>query len=115
MKYKQAYLKNKTGKSRITLNFHNPYMSFLEGVLCRGDRRISDCLYYAFKNGAKFDAWSNHFKFETWLEAFRALNIDPNLYLNALAPDTLLPWDFIDVGISKDELIAEFNKTIAIK
>lgn len=115
IKYKQGYLKNKKRGGKLRLSFHNPYMSFLEAVLSRGDRRLSEVIFCAFKKGARFDAWSNHFSFEKWLAAFRELNIDPDFYLRQRPTDELLPWDFIDVGINKDELISEFNKTIAIK
>ncbi len=122
IKYKQNYLKDKVKKyltcsgrqERLRLNFHNRYMSFLEGVFSRGDRRLSQVIYLAFKNGAKFDAWVNHFAFDKWLDAFKESNIEPGFYLKEKSPDEFLAWDFIDVGIGKEALITEFNKSIAI-
>jgi radical SAM family uncharacterized protein len=113
LKYKQNYLKNKIRNKRLILTFHNRYMSFLEGVLSRGDRRLSQVIFSAFKRGARFDAWGDGFAFEKWQAAFAESNIDPRLYLKEKSPDELLPWDFIDVGISKDALVEEFNKVIA--
>jgi radical SAM family uncharacterized protein len=114
IKNKNNYLNNKIKNKRLRLNFHNRYMSFLEGVLSRGDRRLSQVIYLAFKNGAKFDAWANHFAFDKWLKAFKESNIEPGFYLKEKSPDEFLPWDFIDVGIDKEYLITEFNKSIAI-
>jgi len=115
IKYKQGYLKNRVSNGRLILNFHSPYMSFLEGVLSRGDRRLSEVIFCAFKKGARFDAWNDYFSFEKWSDAFRESNVDPLFYLKQKTIDELLPWDFIDVGISKDELINEFNKTCNTK
>lgn len=111
---KQNYLKGKV-KKYLRLNFHNRYMSFLEGVLCRGDRRLSQVIYLVFKNGAKFDAWTNYFAFDKWWRAFKESNIEPGFYLKEKSPDEFLPWDFVDVGIDKATLIREFNKSIAIQ
>jgi len=90
-------------------------MSFLEGVLSRGDRRLSRVISLAFKKGARFDAWGSYFSFEKWCEAFKEANIDPLFYLKEKQSDEILPWDFLDVGISREALLAEFNKTIDIK
>lgn len=110
IKHKQDYLKNKIRNKRLRLSFHNRYMSFLEGILSRGDRRLSQVIFYAFKRGARFDAWGNYFVFENWLSAFKEANIDPYFYLKEKSRDELLPWDFMDVGIDKEGLITEFNK-----
>ncbi|MDD2679540.1 MAG: TIGR03960 family B12-binding radical SAM protein [Candidatus Omnitrophica bacterium] len=116
IKRKQDYLREKAKKSkRLNLSFHNAAMSILEGVLSRGDRKLSTVIYAAFKGGARFDAWSNYFNFDRWLSAFSDLNIDPQFYLAQKETKDILPWDFIDTGIAKDALIAEFDKTVAIK
>ena len=116
IKSKQDYLREKAKKhKRLNLSFHNRSMTILEGVLSRGDRRLSDVIYAAFKNGAKFDAWSNYFHFEKWLAAFESLKIDPLVYLGQKEINAILPWDFIDTGIAKDVLVSEFNKTIALE
>ena len=115
IKYKQDYLRNKIRKyltysgrqEKLKLDFHNRYMGFLEAVLSRGDRKLSEVIFNAFKRGAKFDAWSNYFSFEVWCDAFRESNVDPYFYLRERPKDELLPWDFIDVGMNKDELITE--------
>jgi radical SAM family uncharacterized protein len=114
IEYKQGYLRNSAKKDkRLKINFHNLKMSFIEGVLSRGDRRLSEVIISAFKKGAKFDAWSIYFNFAIWEEAFKESGIDPEFYLREKPRDELLPWDFIDTGIDKSFLIDEFNKTIA--
>lgn len=115
IKYKQDFLRNKGRNKRLAWNFHNREMSLLEGVLARGDRRLSDVIYRAFRQGARLDAWSQCFIKDRWERAFRESAIDPIFYLQKKAPDKILPWDFIDVGVSQDFLLQEFNKAIAIK
>jgi len=113
IKEKQDYLKNRAKNRRLVFSFHNRDMSFLEGVLSRGDRRLSRVILAAFKQGARFDAWGNRFSFEKWRSAFQECGIDPCLYLEERSRAEFLPWDFIDVGISKRALAEEFNKILA--
>jgi len=115
IRQKQDYLRDKSKKyKRLKISFHSFKMSFLEGILSRGDRRLSEVILSAFKKGARFDAWSSHFNFDIWENSFREFNIDPCFYLKERPVDELLPWDFIDTGIDRGILVEEFNKTIAI-
>ncbi len=114
IKEKQDYLRSHCKDRRLKFNFHNSQMGFLEGVLARGDRKLSKVILAAYRKGAKFDAWSNYFSFAKWQEAFSETGVDPQVYLADKPPASVLPWDFIDTGISKEFLLAEFNKTIAI-
>jgi len=113
VKDKQDFLRSRTKNKRLKLNFHNLEMGFLEGVLSRGDRRLSRVILTAYKKGARFDAWSNYFSFSKWQEAFSDERIDPLFYLGEKSTASLLPWDFIDTGIKKEDLLTEFNKCIA--
>jgi radical SAM superfamily enzyme YgiQ (UPF0313 family) len=115
IRYKQDYLKKKIKNKRLKLSFHNPQMTFLEGVLSRGDRRLSRVILAAFRRGCRFDAWANRFEFSRWSGAFSEFNIDPDFYLREKSTQDYLPWDFLDLGVSKESLIGEFNKTIALK
>lgn len=110
---KQGYLKKKLKNRRLKLSFHNSRMSFLEGVLSRGDRRLSEVILRSFIKGARFDAWGNYFNFDRWLEAFRDSKIEPRFYLKEKASDERLPWDFLEVGVNKDALLKEYKKVIA--
>ncbi|MEW6101446.1 MAG: TIGR03960 family B12-binding radical SAM protein [Candidatus Omnitrophota bacterium] len=112
---KQDYLKEKSKNNRLKLSFHDRYMSFVEGVLSRGDRRLSEVIYRAFLRGARFDAWMSHFSFEKWVGAFKETGIDPEFYLRKKSQEEALPWDFISVGIDKNNLKAEYNKVLAIE
>jgi len=107
---KQSYLRLHCKNRRIKFNFHSFQMGFLEGVLSRGDRKLSKVILSAYRKGAKFDAWSNYFSFNKWLEAFSDCGIDPQVYLNEKSVTSILPWDFIDMGIDKEDLLAEYNK-----
>lgn len=114
IKMKQDYLRENIKNKRIKLSFHSRYMGFLEGVLSRGDRRLSRVILQAFLEGASFDAWADHFSFEKWDAAFRKCGIDPLFYLKEKTKEELLPWDFIDVGIPRELTREEFEKTIDI-
>lgn len=72
------YLRDKPKNKRIRLHFHHPQMSFLEAVFSRGDRRLSSVIEAAFRKGARFDAWDEHFVFEKWRAAFRETGINPH-------------------------------------
>lgn len=110
---KRDYLRSHCKNRRIKFNFHDFQMGFLEGVLSRGDRLLSKVILAAYKKGARFDAWSNYFSFTKWQEAFSESGINPQRYLDEKSTTAVLPWDFIDTGIAKEDLLMEFNKTIA--
>lgn len=120
IKQKQEYLRSvlkkhpsgRTRRMRLKLNFHDHRMSFLEGVLSRGDRKLSEVIFCAYKKGVRLDAWGNHFNFEKWQEAFLESGVDPYFYLKPREADSLFPWDFLDVAISKHALREEFDKLI---
>ena len=114
IKRKQSYIFSKSRSlPKIKVDFHNRFMSFLEGVMSRGDRRLSNVIMRAWQKGCKFDAWSDNFVFERWLEAFRESNIEPSFYLQRQRGDLeLFPWDFIDIGITKNLLRAQFDKAL---
>ncbi|KGG81097.1 Fe-S oxidoreductase [Caloranaerobacter azorensis H53214] len=110
-KEKQRFLANNIRDKKITYNFHDSELSFLEAVFARGDRRLSKALIRAWQKGCKFDGWADHFNYEKWMETFRETGIDPSFYANRHREyDEILPWDFIDVGVSKKYLINENEK-----
>jgi radical SAM family uncharacterized protein len=115
IKEKQDYLKSHCKNRWIKLNFHNRFMSFLEGVFSRGDRKLSKVVLLAFQKGARFDGWEEYFRFDLWTESFKECGIDPDFYLQERQTDELLPWDFLDVGISKQQLIAEYKQVLENK
>ncbi|TBR17699.1 TIGR03960 family B12-binding radical SAM protein [bacterium] len=110
---KEKYIKDKLSRNKkVKISFHNDQMSFLEGIFSRGDRRLSRVVSLAFKKGARFDAWTEHFSLERWNEAFAEAGIDPNGYLLARDKDEILPWDFLDLGINRDYLLKEAEQIL---
>ena len=95
----------------IRYTYHDAYISVLEGVLARGDRRVAQAIEKAYRKGAIFDAWSEYFDEERWQESFRECGMDPYFY-TARERDTseLLPWDFLDCQVSRDFLIREWKR-----
>ena len=86
----------------ITYNWHDPETSYLEAVFSRGDRRLGDVIEHAWRNGAKFDSWSEYFSFQRWMDSFAACGIDPEFYAHRVREkDELFPWDVTSVGVSR--------------
>ncbi|MCR5388851.1 MAG: TIGR03960 family B12-binding radical SAM protein [Lachnospiraceae bacterium] len=110
----KAYLVSDTlreliNKKSIKYNYHDADVTVLEGVLARGDRRIAKAIVKAYENESIFDAWSDFFKFEKWLNAFEETGTDVGFYtLRERDIDELFPWDFIDVGVTKEFLKREW-------
>ncbi len=88
------------GKKSIVYNWHDPDTSRLEAVFSRGDRKLADAIEWAWRDGAKFDSWSEYFDLDRWLRAFDACGIDPAFYANReRSRDELLPWSVTSVGV----------------
>ncbi|PKM49742.1 MAG: B12-binding domain-containing radical SAM protein [Firmicutes bacterium HGW-Firmicutes-7] len=112
-KEKQTLLNRTINKKNIKFNSHDAKTSVIEGVIARGDRRLGQVIYEAYKLGAKYDAWSEHFKYTVWEQAFDQCGIDASFYASReRSLDEMLPWDFIDIGVSKDFLLDEYEKAL---
>lgn len=108
LRSKMDYLKKHV---RYRLKFHNVEQSFLEAAISRGDRKIGNVLLSAWRRGAGFDSWDEHFKFSIWQDAFKENNLDPAFYANReIGYDEVLPWDYIDTGVSREYLLGEYKK-----
>ena len=108
---KQQIVKENVHAKQIKYNYHDSKASRLEGVFARGDRRLCDVIYTAWKMGCKMDGWSEFFKYDTWLEAFSECGVDPDFYSARKRDfDEVLPWDHIDVGVTKEFLIREAKR-----
>ena len=104
------HVKEQLNHKSIRYNWHEADVTVLEGVLARGDRRISDAILYVYEHGGFFDAWSEFFNFSLWLEAFDACGISMDFYNKRLrSDDEIFPWDFIDAGVTKDFLLREWK------
>ncbi|MCE5275489.1 MAG: TIGR03960 family B12-binding radical SAM protein [Deltaproteobacteria bacterium] len=102
-----SLLQAKLRQRSITLKWHDPRMSFLEGVFARGDAGLAKALLEAHDRGAYLDGWSDTLKEKAWDEAFEASGIDPASYLKPRETSETLPWEFIDMGVERDFLLTE--------
>ena len=108
---KQLHLKDTITTKKINYNYHDADTSFLEAVFARGDRKLCRILEKACKKGFHFDGWSDCFSLDSWLEIFDECGIDPDFYaLRDRDFDEILPWDFLDYGVTKDFLRKECEK-----
>jgi len=107
----QQAVKSKIRKKQITYRYHDAKTAQVEGVLARGDRRLGKAIEAAYRQGAIFDGWSEHFRYELWQRAFEEAGIDPAFYAHRERPaGELFPWDFIDIGVTKEFLVREWRK-----
>ncbi len=113
---KQDLLSSSVKTRKISLSWHDAQTSFLEAVLARGDRRLGAVIEDAYKKGCKLDSWSEHFRFDTWLETIREHGLDPAFYANRRRDkEEIFPWDHLDYGVSKAFLWRENEKAHAAK
>lgn len=108
VKGKIQTLRKNIKRRQITYNWHESPVSYMEAIFARGDRKMCDVLIKAFEKGAKFDGWNEYFSFPIWKEALEECGVDGDFYAyRDRNYDEILPWDFIDVGVSKEFLIKE--------
>jgi len=110
---KQEYLKRNIRGRGLNLSWDDPDLSLLEGVFSRGDRRLASVLKTAWEKGCKFTGWNEHFKFEKWQESFQECGIKIEDYLDARDPERLLPWEHINIGVSREFLFREYQRALA--
>ena len=111
---KQHFLNSRISNRKIRYSCHDSFLSALEGLLARGDRRTSKLIYTAWKKGCRFDSWSDHFNEAAWREAIEECNIELDYYNHRERPaDEIFPWDMIDYGVSKQWLRREYEKAMA--
>lgn len=102
---KQKEVRSAIHSKAISYSYHDAETSFLEGVFARGDRNLSKVLLRAHELGCKFDGWHEYFSFEKWMQAFEECGVDPKFYNQRKRSfDEVLPWDHIDVGVTKKYL-----------
>ncbi|QGU95539.1 TIGR03960 family B12-binding radical SAM protein [Clostridium bovifaecis] len=108
VKNKIRLLRNSIKSRQISYNWHESPVSYTEAVFARGDRKLCDVLVRAFEKGAKFDGWGEYFSFELWKEAMAECGVDGDFYAyRERSYEEILPWDFIDIGVTKEFLIKE--------
>ncbi|MCL2456260.1 MAG: TIGR03960 family B12-binding radical SAM protein [Defluviitaleaceae bacterium] len=108
----QREVKARVRKKQIVYRYHDSKTAQIEGVLARGDRKLCAVIETAYKNGAIFDGWTEHFDYNLWLAAFEKIGLDPTFYANRERDvNEKLPWDFIDIGVKKNFLAREWEKS----
>ncbi|MCX5774635.1 MAG: TIGR03960 family B12-binding radical SAM protein [Fusobacteria bacterium] len=112
MEIKHNLLKNLFSRTKaLNLKIHDKRTSYIEGVFSRGDERIGDLIYTAWKRGAKMDGWREFFKIQYYREAAEELGIDLDSYLKPRDMNEVMPWEFITTGVSREYFISELKKS----
>lgn len=111
--HKIKLVRDSVKDKKVSFNYHDPRVSYLEAVISRGDRRTSKLIMSAWEMGCRFDGWSEHFKYDTWIEAMEKVDLDGSFYANRNRDfSENLPWDFINPGPSKKYLMEEYTKAV---
>ena len=114
LREKQQHLLRSVHSRKISVSYHDSKTSFLEAVFAKGDRRLGRVLMEAYRRGCCFDGWEEYFRFDTWMETFRDLGLDPAFYANrTIAMDEVTPWSHLDYGVTHEYLVREFNRALA--
>ena len=111
---KQSLLRRELGRDRnIKLSLTRAEDSFLEAWLSRGDRRMAEVVYSAWKNGSKFDAWGEGQRYDAWMQAFAEHGLDPNFYTHRQRrTDEVFPWEHITAAVRKNFLFQDFRASL---
>lgn len=111
---KQRMLLSALQTKSVNLSWHDRYMSAVEGLLSRGDRRLGSVIETAWRKGAKFDSWSEHFSFSLWEESCVERGVDPEFFLYRKRDEKeIFPWDHLDFGPSKEFLLREYRRALS--
>ena len=95
----------------IKYNWHEADVSVLEGILARGDRKLNQAILRAYEKGCMYDAWSEYYKNDIWMETFEECGIDISFYTTRTrGDDEIFPWDFLDCGVTKQFLLREWHR-----
>ncbi len=95
----------------IKYNWHEADVSVLEGILARGDRKLNQAILRAYEKGCMYDAWSEYYKNDIWMETFEECGIDISFYTTRTrGDDEIFPWDFLDCGVTKQLLLREWHR-----
>jgi radical SAM family uncharacterized protein len=110
---RHSIVRNGLARRGLKLSWQDPHSSLLEAAISRGDRRMGKVILRAWQLGCAFDAWSEHFKYDLWLQAFSETGVDPAFYAHREhLLDEVLPWSHIDVGVTTNYLKREYQKAL---
>jgi len=100
-------------QKRIKYNWHEADVSIMEGVFARGDRKVGQVILKAYENGCLYDAWSEYYKNDVWMQCFEVCGVSVDFYTTReRSLDEIFPWDFIDAGVTKEFLKREWQKAL---
>lgn len=116
LKEKTRYLKRIFPRGPVSLSCHEPELSVLEGVMARGDRKVSQAILRAWQLGCRFDDWRETFQYSRWLQAFEETGIDPGFYnQRERGEDEIFPWEAISCGVEREYFWLEWNRALKNK
>lgn len=116
-----ARLVNETFRQQVnrkclSFKWHDAKTTILEGVLARGDRKLSRSIYEAYQSGCMFDSWTESFDYDKWMQAFEKTGIDVDFYTTRPRDlDEVFPWEFIDIGVTKEFMKREWKNAMEEK
>ncbi|MCA9700504.1 MAG: TIGR03936 family radical SAM-associated protein, partial [Myxococcales bacterium] len=109
---KVRMLRDMAKRAKLGLKTHDVRESWLECLFARGDRRLGDVLEAAYRAGARFDGWKEHFDFELWLDALERCGVEPERYTRTLPVGAALPWSHLDMQLEPGFLEGEYRKAL---
>lgn len=108
-----SHMKEQLNHKSLRYNWHEADVTVLEGIMARGDRRLAPAIMEVYKQGGFYDAWSEYFNYDRWMNAFEKYGISIDFYNRRERLETeIFPWDFIDAGVSKDFLLREWKTAL---
>ena len=110
LREKGRRIKSQVKDRAISLSYHEPEQTYLEGLLSRGDKRLCDVIFKAWKMGACFDSWTEYFDLKRWIEAFERCGVNSDDYTRERGENEILAWDFVNVGVSREFLLRERHR-----
>ena len=103
--------KQQHNRRSLSFKYHDASTTVIEGILARGDRRLGSVIYDVYRKGGIYDAWTEYFDYDRWMEAMEENGLDYHFYTTRpRSPEEIFPWDFIDIGVTKDFLLREWNR-----
>ena len=100
------HVKEQLNRKSIRYNWHEAYVTVIEGILARGDRRLCDAIVKVYEKGGYYAAWTEYFDYDRWIDSIKECGLDPDFYTMRERPlDEVFPWDFIDIGVTKQFMI----------
>ncbi len=117
---KLYYIRSNLPKGKFRVSTHNQFVSYIEGLISRGDHRVGEVVLLAYKKGCRLDAWEEHLNTELWMEAIKEIELKYNwvaedYICKPRSLDDVLPWDDIDLGTAKAYYKSEWKRSIAEK